>query len=102
LRGTGRFGELLDTVPPGTGGVHVLVDDTDALESEAPGAGLPPGEPSGFWFHLGYTGPAIFYRPEDRLCIGLLAHRAGPDGELLDAGRLQARRMGILERWLRP
>jgi CubicO group peptidase (beta-lactamase class C family) len=100
FRGPGRFGELLDTLPCG-GGVHVLVDETEALESEAPGAGLPPGDPSAFWYHLGYTGPAIFYRPEDRLCIGLLAHRGGPDGELLDAGRLQARRMGMLERWAR-
>jgi hypothetical protein len=56
----------------------------------------PPGEPSAFWFHLGFTGPALFFRPEDGLCLAILAHRLGPTGELLDAEQLRARRWEIL------
>lgn len=96
LTGPGRFGTLLRAVPPGRGGVHVLeVPDWDEPPA-APDPG-PAGEPSPFWFHLGFTGPALFYRPEDGLVIGLLAHRGGPGGELLDADRLHARRWRALE-----
>jgi CubicO group peptidase (beta-lactamase class C family) len=100
LGGGGRFGRLLAAVPPGLGGVHVLVHDGDALTAPAPPLDPDPGEPGGFWFHLGFTGPALFFRPADGLCLALLAHRAGPSGELLDAEQLRARRWQALSAWL--
>lgn len=95
LRGRGRFASLLERVPLGPGGVHIVVWGENRLSPPVEDPGDPP-EASDFWFHLGYTGPAIFYRPADGLCLGILAHRAGPGGELLDAGALQARRMEAL------
>ncbi len=95
--GPGRFGTLLAAIPPGTAGVHVRVLEQDRLSPPAPPLDPAPGAPSRFWFHLGYTGPALFVRPEDGLCIAVLAHRLGPSGELLDAEQLRARRWETLE-----
>jgi hypothetical protein len=95
----GRFGQLLSRLPTGTG-IQVLEDPTEAAPPEAPPIGADPGPPSGWWFHLGYTGPALFYRPSDRCCIGLLLHRRGPDGTLLDAEALRARRWAVLSRFV--
>jgi CubicO group peptidase (beta-lactamase class C family) len=96
LTGPGRFGTLLAAIPPGAAGIHVLVAGQDRLSPPAPPLDPAPGPPSRFWFHLGYTGPALFVRPEDGLCIALLAHRLGPGGELLDAEQLRARRWEAL------
>lgn len=95
LRGRGRFASVLEGLPPGLGGVHGVVWGETRLSPSVEDPGDPP-EASDFWFHLGYTGPAIFFRPSDGLCLGILAHRAGPGGELLDADALQARRMEAL------
>jgi CubicO group peptidase (beta-lactamase class C family) len=92
LQGPGRFGSILAALPLGAGGIHVHVQDSPALSPAAPALAEAPGAPSLFWFHLGYTGPALFYRPEDGLCLALLAHRLGPGGELLDAEAMRARR----------
>jgi len=51
-----------------------------------------------WWGHLAFTGPAIFYRPEDQACIGLLTHRKGPQGELLTQPQIHARRIELLGR----
>jgi CubicO group peptidase (beta-lactamase class C family) len=97
LDGPGRFGSLLAGLAPAFTGVHVLVCHGDALSEPAPALSEDPGEPTGFWFHLGYTGPALFFRPETGLCIALLAHRLGPSGELLDPEQLRARRWEALK-----
>ena len=99
LSGGGRFGQLLSKIPSGAG-IHVLEDPTGAAPPEAPPVEADPGEPSGWWFHLGYTGPALFYRPADRCCIGLLLHRRGPQGALLDAEALRGRRWAALSRFV--
>jgi len=99
LTGEGRFGTLLARLGKGRGGLHVLVRDEDSLSPALAEPG-PAGEPSAFWFHLGYTGPALFFRPEDGLCVAILAHRRGPSGELLDAGQLHARRWEALASWI--
>lgn len=96
LTGPGRFGTLLAAIPQGAAGIHVLVAGQDRLSPPAPPLEPAPGPPSRFWFHLGYTGPALFVRPEDGLCIAVLAHRLGPGGELLDAEQLRARRWEAL------
>ena len=93
--GAGRFGQLLSQIPEGTG-LHVLEDATHRTPAPAPALDEHPGPPSAWWFHLGYTGPALFYRPADECCIALLLHRRGPSGELLDAEALRARRWETL------
>ena len=95
LTGAGRFGSLLRDLPPGLGGEHVRVHASCDWSPPAPPLG-PPGEPSPFWFHLGFTGPALIYRPEDGFTLAILAHRLGPAGELLDAEQLRARRWEAL------
>ncbi len=97
--GPGRFGQLLSGIPLGTG-IHLLEDPTETTPPPAPGLEIVPGPASGWWFHLGYTGPALFYRPSDRACLGLLLHRRGPDGVLLDAEALRARRWAALARFV--
>ena len=97
--GQGRFGQLLSRFHPGPG-LHVLEDSTQAMPQPAPALDDAPGAPSAWWFHLGYTGPALFYRPSDRCCIALLLHRQGPSGQLLDAEALRARRWQMLARFV--
>jgi CubicO group peptidase (beta-lactamase class C family) len=96
LTGPGRFGELLALIPPGVSGLRLLVEVQHKLSPAAPALAEAPGAPSAFWFHLGFTGPALFFRPEDGLCLAILAHRLGPSGVLLDAEQLRARRWDIL------
>jgi hypothetical protein len=93
--GTGRFAELLAWVPEGLGGVHVIEDGRTALD-EAPDIGVV-GEPSPWWFHLGWTGCALFFRPADGCCLALLATRLGPEGRMLEDGELRRRRWAILK-----
>lgn len=97
--GPGRFGQLLSRIPPGMG-TCVVADSTETAPPPAPGLEAHPGAASNWWFHLGYTGPALFYRPSDRACLGLLLHRRGPDGVLLDAESLRARRWAALARFV--
>ena len=104
MLGAGRFGTLRASIPAGAGGLHLIVGEGAALSPPAPVLEAVPGAPSAFWFHLGFTGPALFFRPEDGLCIAILAHRLGPAGELLDAEQLRARRWELLaaevaQRW---
>ncbi|MCM2250051.1 MAG: beta-lactamase family protein [Geothrix sp.] len=99
MSGTGRFGQLLSKLPPGPF-LHVLEDDAEAAPPPAPFLDPDPGLPSGWWFHLGYTGPALFYRPADRACLALLIHRRGPAGELLDMEALRRRRWQVLSAWI--
>jgi CubicO group peptidase (beta-lactamase class C family) len=97
--GGGRFGQLLSRIQPGPG-LHVIEDATGTIPPAAPPIAPEPGPPSDWWFHLGYTGPALFYRPSDRCCLGLLLHRRGPEGGLLDAEALRARRWEALARFV--
>ena len=97
--GSGRFGQLLSKIPSGAG-LQVIEDSSEAAPPEAPALEAGPGPASGWWFHLGYTGPALFYRPSDRSCISLLLHRRGPEGALLDAEALRARRWAMLARFM--
>lgn len=98
--GCGRFGQLLSRIPIGLRGVHVVASLEDHLPEPLQGYGQAGGRPSSFWMHFGFTGPALFVRPEDGLCIALLLHRRGPAGELLDLDTLRARRWRMLERFL--
>jgi CubicO group peptidase (beta-lactamase class C family) len=97
--GAGRFGQLLSKIPLGQG-IAVVEDTTERAPQPAPALEGDSGAPSGWWFHLGYTGPALFFRPADQRCLGLLLHRRGPGGELLDAEALRARRWELLSRFV--
>ncbi len=91
----GHFGHLLSKIPLGMG-MQVVEDPDEGAPPEAPPLAASPATPSGWWFHLGYTGPALFYRPVDEACLALLLHRRGPGGTLLDAEALRARRWDLL------
>ncbi|HJW09456.1 MAG TPA: serine hydrolase domain-containing protein, partial [Holophagaceae bacterium] len=92
--GAGRFADLLARIPEGMGGVHVI-EDPRSGEDDAPELG-PLGEASGWWFHLGWTGGALFYRPGDGCCVALLMTRLGPGGRMIDDGALRRRRWATL------
>ena len=96
-RGPGNFGQLLADCPAGLG-VAVVECAEDALAAPAPP--LVEGPFSDWWFHFGYTGPALFYRPADQACLALLLHRRGPEGELLEAEAVRARRWEALARFV--
>jgi CubicO group peptidase (beta-lactamase class C family) len=95
-KGVGGFSEILDGEAMGAiQGVEVIADG---------GYGVPPQvqaheptEPSDWWFHFGYTGPAIFVRPSDSVCVLILCHRLNDSGELLKVDELRARRLQILK-----
>jgi CubicO group peptidase (beta-lactamase class C family) len=95
----GSFGQLLSHLPLGFG-LEILEEPTEATAPTAPPTAPEPGLPSGWWYHLGYTGPALFFRPADQACLALLAHRRGPGGELLGAELLRARRWQALARFV--
>lgn len=97
--GPGSFGQLLSRIPLGSG-LQVLEDASEETPPVAPVKPPEPGSPSGWWFHLGYTGPALFYRPADQACIALLVHRRGPGASLLDVEALRARRWHLLARFV--
>ncbi len=95
--GPGRFAELLERIPLGMlGEARVLEWPVETLAQPAPSLSAEPEAPSRWWCHFGFTGPALFFRPEDGACLALLLHRLGPSGELLDAEALRARRWEIL------
>jgi len=98
--GAWHFGQLLSRIPLGIRGVHVISSTESGLPESLPAPKPGAGKPTAFWMHFGYTGPALFIRPEDGLCIGLLLHRRGPAGEILDLDTLRARRWRMLEAFL--
>lgn len=97
MTGSGRFSALLEALPEADFLVRVVEDATDAAPAPAPRLEGPPGPPSSWWMHAGFTGPAIFFRPTDGACLALLCHRRGPDGALLDLEAMRARRWAVLE-----
>lgn len=96
LQGPGRFGLLLERVPPGVGGVHVLVHSRPDPPVPVPVPEGTAGAATGWWFHTGFTGPLLCVRPADGCCVVLLCHRLDPDGGLLGAEALHARRWALL------
>lgn len=97
-RGSGRFAEALLRIPLGLGGVHVVAEGGADAPLEPPPLSARPGEPTDWWYHTGYTGTFLAVRPEDGCTVGLLLHRLGPSGELLDETALRGRRWGLLTR----
>lgn len=98
--GPGRYGQLLATLPQDLSGVFVVTESGTDLAPEAPPLGDGFGKPTEFWMHFGFTGPALFLRPETNLILCLLLNRRGPRGELLDNEALRARRWAMLKSFL--
>ncbi len=93
-RATAPYADLLARIPLGTTGIHVEASLSSGLpESVTP---MERPAPTAFWQHLAYTGPALFVRLEDRCCVALLCHRAGPGGALLSLVQLRDRRRQML------
>jgi len=92
MSGSGSFAELLNC--RAISGIHVIADDqTDDPPQIQPHI---PSHPSDWWFHFGYTGPAIFIRPADKTCILICCHRLKNNFKLLTVEELRARRWRIL------
>jgi len=94
--GAGGFAELLDS--KAIEGIHVVsysgFDDPPQI-----GPHVPAG-PSDWWLHFGYTGPALFVRPGDGVCVLLLCHRLANAPSLLPVDALRARRREMLKNFL--
>ncbi len=97
--GQGRFGALLERLPEGLQGIHVLSDPGTAQPAPAPPVEAPVWA-TRWWGHFGYTGGALFLRPHTGLTIALLVNRRGPAGELLEVDELRSRRWGVLAAWV--
>ena len=93
-RATAPYADLLARIPLGATGTHVVESLSNSLPEAIPAAEMPAA--TTFWQHLAYPGAAIFVRLEDRCCIALLCHRAGPARELLSLDQLRARRRQML------
>jgi hypothetical protein len=94
--GQSSFVELLNRLA--TNGPHVIADEgTDEPRPVQPHV---PAAPSEWWFHLGYTGPALFVRPRDGTCVLLLCNRLKNKSELLNIKELRARRWQLLKEFV--
>jgi CubicO group peptidase (beta-lactamase class C family) len=97
-RATTPYADLLARIPLGATATVVEESLCDSLREPIAPVEMP--SPTTFWQHLAYTGPALFVRLEDRCCIALLCHRAGPAGELLSLAQLRDRRRLMLQDFL--
>lgn len=97
-RATAPYADLLARIPLGSTGIHV----EEFGKRDWPGPGAAEGKPvaTAFWQHLAYPGAALFVRLEDRCCLALLCHRAGPEGQLLTLEQLRGRRREMLQGFL--
>jgi CubicO group peptidase (beta-lactamase class C family) len=95
-KGPGGFAELLDAKD--IRGANVVAyagfDEPPQVGSRVPAG--PLDGPSDWWFHLGYTGPALFVMPGDGACVLLLCHRLAGSPGLLPVDALRARRWQML------
>jgi hypothetical protein len=93
-QGPGSLGSLLTAVPLGAVDQPLVIEgDSQNLSEEM--TQHHEGEIN-WWGHLAFTGPALFYRPDDQACIAILTHRRGPQGELLSQSQIHARRIELL------
>ena len=58
------------------------------------------GNSTNWWMHTGFTGPLVFYNTEIKCVIGVLAHRRGPNGEMIDIDQRRARHYRALRQLL--
>lgn len=97
-RATAPYADLLARIPLGATGTHMVESLSNSIPEAIPTTEMPAA--TAFWQHLAYPGAAIFVRLEDRCCVALLCHRAGPEGELLSLSLLRDRRRRMLRDFL--
>ncbi|MDR1842026.1 MAG: beta-lactamase family protein [Holophagales bacterium] len=95
--GSGGFAMLLNGKD--IQGVHIVSDAGFAPPPQVQPFDLT--DPSDWWFHYGYTGPALFVEPNKGACVLILCHRLNDASRLLTVDELRARRLQILEDFLR-
>jgi len=105
MDGKGKYGEmLLELTAKGklSPGVVVVEEDTCELSQAVPvdTAAGGQGQPTDWWMHTGFTGPIIFVNPKTSIVVGLLMHRRGPAGELVDIDVRRARAYSALRKLL--
>eukprot|EP00605_Chrysophyceae_sp_TOSAG23-4_P002614 GSChrysophyteH1.ASY1.ANO1.2886.1 assembled CDS len=103
MDGPGKYGEELVKLENrlSTGTVTVMEEHTTELpeivvnvSSEEGGQ----GQGTDWWMHTGFTGPIVFVHPIKQIVIGLLMHRRGPAGELIDIDLRRARAYTMLRK----
>ncbi len=103
MDGNGKYGDILldlmlrQRLSPG---VLVLEDDTCELSDPVPLNDAPGGygQPTDWWMHTGFTGPMVFVHPASSTVLGLLMHKRGPQGELIDIDVRRARAYSMLRK----
>jgi CubicO group peptidase (beta-lactamase class C family) len=100
MDGAGKYGEeLLNLEKKLSPGVHCLEEtSTELREPVADPVEGSQGQVTDWWMHTGFTGPIVFVQPQMGLVIGLLMHRRGPDGELINVEKRRARAYAMLKR----
>ena len=108
--GPGRYGDiLLEYENQGIqNGVTVVEETGTELSEEVPtphvqGEGAAThgqGNATDWWMHTGFTGPLVFFNPKIGCVVGVLTHRRGPAGEMIDIDQRRARHYKALRKLL--
>lgn len=106
--GPGRYGDiLLKYEEQGVQNAVAVVEETSTeLGEEVPtpivegNASNGQGDATNWWMHTGFTGPLVFYNTELGCVVGVLTHRRGPDGEMIDIDQRRARHYTALRKLL--
>lgn len=109
--GPGRYGDILGQIEKDgntalKGKVIVIEETTSELSDPVDNPKVEGGADNGqgnatmWWMHTGFTGPLVFYHTELKCVVGVLAHRRGPDGEMIDIDQRRARHYRALRQLL--
>ena len=108
--GPGRYGDiLLEYESQGIQNDVVVIEEIDTeLAADVPtpyvqGSGDAThgqGNTTNWWMHTGFTGPLVFYNAKIQCVVGVLTHRRGPDGEMIDLDQRRARHYKALRKLL--
>ena len=108
--GPGRYGDILLQIEKEGDelkGKVIVVEETttdlsdpvDTPETEGD-ANNGQGNMTQWWMHTGFTGPLVFYNTALQCVIGVLAHRRGPEGEMIDIDQRRSRHYKALKQLL--
>ena len=110
--GPGCYGDILERIRREgntslEGKVIVVEENTTELSEPIERVVVPvsdsdcgQGNSTNWWMHTGFTGPLVFYHTEIKCVIGVLTHRRGPNGELIDIDQRRARHYRALRQLL--
>ena len=110
--GPGCYGDILGRIEregnTALEGKVIVVEETttelsDPVEKavvQGGDAGNGQGNSTNWWMHTGFTGPLVFYNTGLKCVLGVLAHRRGPNGEMIDMDQRRARHYHALSQLL--